>query len=129
MDIEKRLLEIWNSKYLTALPLWIKERGFNYAVNKNQKDILITGMNPSFRVGAEEGNSNFDFNFIASQDKYDRYWTSLKKMLFDIEQNINLLNNTAYLDIFYFRETNQKYLNTHLLKTKRVYNSQLIKLI
>jgi hypothetical protein len=69
MDIQKRLLEIWSSNYMNDLPELLKIRGFNYSVNNIHKDILITGINPSFRIGEIEGNSSFDFDYIAKENK------------------------------------------------------------
>lgn len=113
MEIQKKLLEIWNKNYVNELPEIIKERGFNYSINNEQKDILITGINPSFRKGDENGNVCFDFKIIAKESKYDTYWTSLKKLV--INDEINLINKTAYLDIFYFREKDQKFLTKNIL--------------
>lgn len=113
MNIQERLLEIWNEKHTDELPEIIKERGFNYSINNEQKDILITGINPSFRKGDENGNVCFDFKIIAKETKYDTYWTSLKKLVLD--ENINLIENTACLDIFYFRERDQKFLTKNVL--------------
>lgn len=114
--MKEKLEEIWNNSYLNTLPKSIKERGFNYSVNVESKEILITGINPSFRNGAENGNCNFDFRIIAEDEKYDVYWSSLKKIVYDKEFNINLLSRTAYLDIFYFRETDQNFLRNQILK-------------
>ena len=61
MEIQKRLLEIWNRDYINELPEIIKQRGFNYSINQEPKDILITGINPSFRKGDNNGNVCFDF--------------------------------------------------------------------
>lgn len=108
MDIQEKLETIWNRDYIKELPETISKRGFNYVINKQQKDILITGINPSFRNDEKEGNSFYDFRHIANEIKYDTYWTSLKKILHN--QEINLLDQTAYLDIFYFREKKQSFL-------------------
>lgn len=113
MKIQKKLLKIWNKNYMNELPEIIKERGFNYSINYESKDILITGINPSFRKGEHNGNECFDFKIIAKDIKYDKYWTSLKKIVLD--EHIDLINNTAYLDIFYFRERDQKFLTRNIL--------------
>lgn len=113
MEIQKRLLEIWNRNYINELPKVIKERGFNYSINQEQKDILITGINPSFRKGDQNGNMCFDFKIIAKDTKYDTYWTSLKKLV--VNEDIDLIDNTACLDIFYFRERDQKFLTKNIL--------------
>lgn len=113
MEILKRLEEIWNRSYMKELPDLIKERGFNYSVNQEQKDILITGINPSFRKDDKDGNMCFDFKIIAKDTKYDTYWTSLKKLV--VDEHFDLLNKTACLDIFYFRERDQKFLTKSIL--------------
>ncbi len=113
MEIQKKLLEIWNKNYINELPVIIKERGFNYSINDEQKDILITGINPSFRKGDENGNTCFDFKSIVKDNKYDTYWTSLKNLVSN--GTTNLLNDTACLDIFYFRERDQKFLTKNIL--------------
>lgn len=113
--MKNRLEEIWNSEYIDFLPSVIKERGFNYSINNEQKDILITGINPSYRNNAQPGNCDFNFRVIANENHYDVYWSSLKKIVSDKELEIDLIQNTAYLDIFYFRETNQNFLKKEIL--------------
>ena len=113
MDIDKKLSEIWHKYQFSELPKTILERGYNYSINENSRDILVTGINPSYRRGEINGNCCYDFNLILQNSKYDTYWTSLKKMLFD--ENINLLNRTAYLDIFYYREKKQLILTKEIL--------------
>ncbi len=117
MNIENRLIEIWNKYSDKNIPNEIKERGFVFCENNNQKDILITGINPSFRK-SDSINSYISFNFLESiKGKYDNYWSPLKKMLFNEELNINLIDKSSYLDILYFREQNQKILKNKILKT------------
>lgn len=114
--MKQHLEQIWSKDYLNSLPKSIRERGFNYSVNEESKDILITGINPSFRIGADNGNCSFDFRIIAEDEKYDRYWSSLKKIVYDKQLNIDFRSRTAYLDIFYFRETDQNFLQKQILK-------------
>lgn len=120
--MKEELENIWSKYYINLLPESIKERGFNYSVNEESKDILITGINPSFRIDAENGNCNFDLKIIAKDEKYDRYWSSLIKIVLDKELNIDFISKTAYLDIFYFRETNQNFLKNKLLKSSEGLN-------
>src|SRR5690606_15114769 len=121
MNIEKRLTEIWNDEYIETLPKFIKERGFCYSINDSQKDILITGINPSFRDNEEEKSCSFGFDIQLEfqNTKHDNYWSSLKKMLYDNEVNIDLRTNTAYLDIFYFREKDQNILRREILPNQK----------
>ncbi|HEY4539124.1 MAG TPA: hypothetical protein VIG94_03815 [Faecalibacter sp.] len=117
--MKEKLEKIWTKDYINSLPIIIKERGFNYSINEESKDILITGINPSFRIGAENGNSYFDFRLIAKDERYDTYWSSLKKIVYDKDLNINYLSRTAYLDIFYFRETDQNFLRNNILRNSK----------
>jgi hypothetical protein len=105
MSVEKRLLEIWAADYINTLPALVKDRGFCYSHNTTQKDILVTGFNPSFRKNEMEGNQSYDGNQIFYIKKHDNYVAPMQKMLFD--GNIDLRSQTTYLDLFYFREENQ----------------------
>lgn len=118
MDIEKRLNKIWNQDYINSLPEFIKERGFCYSINKTQKDILITGINPSFRVGFDK-NGSFSFDIQETfKGKYDNYWGPLKKMIYDVEEGIDLKDTTAYLDILFYREKEQGVLSREILSAE-----------
>jgi hypothetical protein len=114
MNIENRLNEIWENEYLNYLPKEIKERKFCYASNNIQKDILITGINPSFRRGDSHGILKYDFSSLMQDTRYDRYWTPIKKILKN--EHLDLINKAAYLDIFYFREKEQAFLRNSILK-------------
>ena len=127
-DIEKRLSEIWDSHYMEDLPVWVKQRKYMYA-DPVKADILITGINPSFRKGDEEqltkwhGPSKCNFNPEKWREdklrkgkkgvRWDTYWGPMYKML--CNDNINLLNRFDYLDLFHFREQNQSKLSKEIL--------------
>jgi hypothetical protein len=115
MNTKEKLIYLWENQYINKLPSFIKERGFVLSENKIQKDILITGINPSFRKDAVKGYFSFDFQETLQEIKYDTYWGPLKKMLFDNENFIDLRNKAAYLDIFYFREKEQIRLKNEIL--------------
>ena len=114
MNTEKRLSEIWNEDYINSLPSLIKDRGYMFADNE-QKDILITGFNPSFREGEPKGEFHGPITDIWYKEKYDNYWGPIKKMLND--ENADLRSQTDYLDIFYFREQDQRFLNDKILNS------------
>lgn len=118
MDIKAALENIWSKEYIVTLPPWIKERGFSYSENFTAKNVLITGFNPSFRSSDNIGNQSFDFQHILNDDKWDNYWGSLKKIIHDPLSNIDLRSQTAYLDIFYFREMTQSLFKNEILKSK-----------
>lgn len=112
MNIKERLLEIWSQDYIDTLPSFIKDRSFDYSVNEEQKDILITGINPSFNP-VEPINKSFNFSDIVFDHvPKTQYWQPLKKMIYDAD--IDLREKTAYSDMFYFREKEQSFLNKYI---------------
>lgn len=114
MNTEKRLAEIWNEDYINLLPSLVKDRGYMFADNV-QKDILITGFNPSYREGEPTGVIHGQISKIWYEDKYDNYWGPIKKIL--NEEEIDLRDKADYLDIFYFREKEQRFLNDKILSS------------
>lgn len=117
MDIKKRLDEIWGADYLNALSPEAKtvlERGYVFYNNEERKDLLITGINPSFREEESKGQLGFNTTKLLEREaKHDVYWSPIRKMLYN--QDIDLIAQTAYLDIFYFREKEQTFLKRELL--------------
>ena len=61
MNIRERLNSIWEQDYINQLPEFVRRRGFVYSINNSGKDILITGINPSFREDADFNSYGFDF--------------------------------------------------------------------
>lgn len=112
MDVGKILSEIWNREYMGDLPSLIKDNGYAYADNV-KKDILITGINPSLREGEQTGIVHGAIKNIWDNDKYDTYWSPIKKMLHD--GDVDLRDRTDYLDIFYFRKKEQDFLKKEIL--------------
>lgn len=124
-DISKTIDEIWNSDYMGTLAKdlpWLKKRGYVFA-HPNKADLLITGINPSFRDGDKEENEHGDarINFLPETWKerkgksWDTYWGPMRKMLVDDEKGINLMNRFDYLDIFNFKERNQEVLRKQIV--------------
>ncbi len=112
MTIENRLKEIWSEDYISSLPAIIKERGYAFADNV-QRDILIIGFNPSFREEDPTNVVHGPIENIWNNEKYDNYWSPIKKMLHNGE--IDLRNRADYLDIFYFKEQEQSFLRENIL--------------
>lgn len=116
--MQDRLHKIWSQDYINELPESVKERGFFFSENHIAKDILITGFNPSFRAGDDINSHSFDFQCTLKDTKWDNYWSSLKKIIYDPVNNIDLREKTAYLDIFYFREKEQILFKKHILTSQ-----------
>jgi hypothetical protein len=114
-DQKTELERIWGKDYMNDLPPWVEKRGYCYAVNTKQKDILITGMNPSYC--GKDGSFGFDFQDSVRDGKLDgRYWHKMRKML--VAPGIDLRPRAAYLDIFYFRHTTQDDIKKVLIPSK-----------
>jgi len=127
-DIISTIEEIWNSDYMDALANglpWIRNRGYVFA-HPIKADLLITGMNPSFRKGEEDKNNPKDhgdarINFLPKtwKERNNKYWDTyfgpMRKMLVDDENGIDLMNRFDYLDIFHFKERNQKVLSQQIV--------------
>jgi len=117
MNVNDELEKIWSQDYINEMSLFVKERGYVFSINDKQRDILITGINPSFRDGEKTISFGFDFQKTLQKTEWDNYWGSLKKMVYE-PSRFDLRERTAYLDIFYFRERNQKILKDDILKRK-----------
>ena len=84
----------------------IISRGFCYTDIQTQNDILVTGINPSFRIN-DEGNQEFCVSFDyqrKKQEEKDRYFKSIDNLFVDEEDK----KKVTYIDIFNFKHTDQK---------------------
>ena len=114
-DISNAIERIWNSEYMNDLAKelpWIRKRGYVFAHPVANADLLITGINPSFRKEDEEKNNPKDHgdaryriypdNWKKDNGKkyWDTYFGPMWKMLNDKENNICLMDRFDYLDIF-----------------------------
>lgn len=119
MDIAKSLDTLWQD-YLHNLPEEedrvrdVLKRGYG-CIRNEKKDILITGINPSFRGDATSGNNFWELKQLLDKDSKDKYWSTVRKML--LGERIDLRDRADYLDIFYYRETDQTFLRKELLSS------------
>lgn len=122
-EIKTKLDQLWSQDFISKLPEWVKERGYLLISNFRQADLLITGINPSFRDGSDTMGSCFletekcidKETWKRANGRYwDNYWGPIRKML--EEGNVNLIDKFDYLDIFHFREQDQKKLSKEILK-------------
>lgn len=117
MNLQEELTHLWTQDYIDSLPNFVKDRGFVYCENNYSKEILLTGINPSYRAEDPQQSFGYDFQKSINQEKWDVYWGPLKRMLFDDNGTVDLRNRSAYLDIFYFREKDQTQLRKSILKS------------
>ncbi len=122
MNSEKELEQIWSDYLKRDLSMNLKnviERGYVACKNEKQKDILITGINPSFRSGSKNKSLFYSFDNELINEKWDPYWSSLKRIIYNKENsNIDYREKSAYLDIFSFREQDQNFLKKQILNSE-----------
>ena len=82
MNTGKRLAEIWSEEYIASLPNEIISRGYAYADNV-QSEILVTGINPSFRNNDDTGIIHGPIKDILYVKQFDYFWSPVYMMLFD----------------------------------------------
>ena len=121
MDNYLKLFAIWDEENIKDLPNFVKDRKFVYCENENQKDILITGINPSFAESdtLKEYKFRLDDALNSPRIMKDNYWRPLKRILSSDDRNIFLEKKCAYTDLFYFRERNQEKLRKEILKSEK----------
>lgn len=121
MNYLNELEQIWidyeNENLSENLKTVIK-RGYYVSKNCSQKDILITGINPSFRNDEKHVKDYYSFECELINERWDRYWGPLKKILFNKEYgNLDYRESSAYIDLFSFREQKQLILKSEILKS------------
>ena len=121
-EIEEYLQKTWKE---CQLKQEVKERGFAFA-DPIKADLLITGINPSWRDKPNEPKVNYHGPAIdnlkpevwknRNGKKWDTYFGPIRNMLVDEANKINLLDRVDYLDLFHFKEQNQKFLTENIIK-------------
>ena len=104
-DVEDKLFDLWiGYDYFSENLGKIIKRGFCYSNIQNQSAILVTGINPSFRVN-DKGNREFSvsFDYQTKRHEKDRYFKSIDNLFVDEDKE-----KVSYIDIFNFKETAQK---------------------
>lgn len=122
-EIDARLQKIWKEYNLEPE---VKERGFVFAEPK-RAELLITGINPSWRGNEQKENihgpATVNLNPETWKERkgktWDTYWGPIRNMLVDEAKQIDLINRMDYLDIFHFKEQNQKFLTESIIKKQR----------
>lgn len=99
---------LWR-KYTGANPIF--DKGYSACITVSQRDILIVGFNPS------DGKIPGSFLYPLPDEKKG-YWKDVNNML--VSSTMNLRSNTAYIDLFAFKESDQ---NTGIKKI--IQNPQL----
>ena len=110
LNIEKDLITIFDKCILSNNPtlLEIIERGFVYPKIESKK-VLFVGINPSSVAGAKP----HDHKTYKIEDVVKSYPRHYKKFQ-DIAANCGVSADWTYIDLFFFRETDQKIIDSFM---------------
>ncbi len=80
----------------------IAARGFVYSETERKK-ILFVGINPSYPEGEERTRKNYSYKPLEAVEGYAKHY----KKFHDIAENCGVGHDWTYMDLLYFRETDQ----------------------
>ncbi len=104
LEVKQELEQIFSYKSSNTDIQSIIERGFVFSDMNNIKtnSILFIGMNPSFSKGAKVESYYYDVK--KAVNGYPKHYKNFS----DLIAKTNYGDNWAYIDLLFFRETNQK---------------------
>jgi len=102
--IKERLDAIFNEPLINKQADAIRKRGY-VTTNYRRARALVVGINPSYLVGDNE--HSYFYQLEDALKEYSKHYEPFKKLLTKTEYE----NDWTYLDLFHFRETNQKNIN------------------
>lgn len=124
MELNKAIEKVWNQHKKTYLPDIIQEKSYGFYQNYNPKDILVLGLNPFYGKSIKQSkpvkyNVADMLKYVTAESPlYECYFNRIQKMLKNSEFSIDLNNQMAYADLFYYRTNERKETLDLLLETK-----------
>ncbi len=103
-DIENKLIKLFQHKSKNPKVQNIINRGFVSAISKPNK-ILFIGINPSYIPGSLPQSYFYDVSEAVK--KYPKHYKNFNELLLNTKHQ----DKWSYLDLFYFRETDQNKIN------------------
>ena len=119
MKLEQEIARVWHKHQTKSeLPKFIQKRRYCFCENHRQKDFLILGINPVFGNGSQSIASKYKMkdmvNYVVQHNLHQHFFGRVQEMLQNPNAT-NLLNQTAYTDLFYYRtKARKRYLNQFL---------------
>lgn len=115
IQLEEKLTDLFiPSKYIENPFLFnIIKRGYVYSITEGQKKVLFVGINPSYIEGAKPHKS------YKIQDVVTEYPRHYRKFQI-IADNCGFGIDWSYIDLFFFRETNQSTIDSILCEPNGV---------
>ena len=107
---------IWD-KYNSSTFKPLLDRGFVFQFDEDETEceLLFIGINPAFDLKNPEWKDSYTRPHETA-DKHLPYFKSFVNISNEIREDYNWKGKWTHLDVFAFRETNQKYIETDLLK-------------
>ena len=107
---------IWD-KYNSSTFKPILDRGFVFQYDEDETDceLLFMGINPAFNLKDSEWRGSYSRPHETA-DKHLPYFKSFVLIEQELRKSYNWKGKWTHLDVFAFRETNQKYIETELLR-------------
>lgn len=108
MVLSQSIAKVWRDNE-KSIPLELRERRFAYSENIEQKDILFLGLNPSFQEKSLKQAVKYNVRSqlggdLKKNEYFKRILSSLEHSLFDID----LIDDFAYADLFYYRTSEKE---------------------
>jgi len=117
---EKQLDAIWSNKEFKNIE--VISRGYHTVESILNHSILFIGINPSFNLERSSKNLKTFVSIKQESNEYQKYYKPFETIAKELD------SPWSHLDVLYFRETSQKYIDT-LLKTcegREFINYQLV---
>ena len=119
MKLDQEIAKVWQKHQTKSeLPKFIQTRKYCFCENNQQKDVLVLGINPVFGKASKAVAVKYKIEdmmqYIVKHNVHQHFFSRVQKMLNNSNSD-NLLNQTAYADLFYYRtNARQRYLNHFL---------------
>lgn len=119
MKLDQEIAKVWHKHQTKSeLPKFIQKRSYCFCENNQQKDVLVLGINPVFGKTSKSVAVKYKMedmmHYVVKHHLHQHFFSRVQKMLQTTDKT-NLLNETAYADLFYYRtKAKKRYLNHFL---------------
>lgn len=119
MKLDQEIAKVWyKHQTKSELPKFIQTRKYCFCENNRQKDVLVLGINPVFGKASKSVAVKYKMedmmHYVVQHHLHQHFFSHVQKMLHNPDA-ANLLKETAYADLFYYRtKAKKRYLNQFL---------------
>lgn len=102
MGIEDTLKDIWSTIDMNW-PIFIQQYNYRYCKNEQHKEVLVLGVNSSFDKSISDDEITYSWSDIVTKYQYEySYYKRVCAMLQHQLFEVNLLNQSTYIDLLYY---------------------------